>query len=175
MKGRFLLALVAGLVAAATISAVAVAAGAGGLGGSMDRGVRALQSAAGGGSAPPCLGDGPGPGPAFKAIEDPELAKVVQTLREQHRAEMRAWWDHYGDDRRSDEARQALDTLRAHHREEVRAAFEKYGVELPDGARLGAGGGARAMFESGAGHCGAGRDDGQAGIMGNGGNGRLSW
>ncbi len=169
MKRWMLAALAAALVTAGAVSSVAVAAGDDSTGW-VDRGIKALQRAGGGNGSGVCGEDGLRAGPAFGAIEDPALREAVEALREQHRVEMRAWWGRHSDAPRSDAAQEALQRLREQHREELRAAFEKYGVELPEGARLGAAGRARAMFGVGdEGNCGTGAGPGMMG------SGRSGW
>lgn len=169
MKRWTLLVLAVALVAAAVVSSVAVAGGDDSTG-LIDRGIRALQRDGDGNGSGTCGEDCLRAGPAFGAIEDPALREAVEALREQHRVEMRAWSERYGDAPRSDAAQEALLRLREQHREEVRAVFEKYGVELPEGARLGAGGRARAMFGAGGeGGCAAGAGPGMMG------SGRSGW
>lgn len=171
MRRWFLLALAAALLTAAVVSAVAVAGGVGGPTGLVDRGVQALGAATGGGSAPGrgedawryCGEDALRASPALGALEDPEARAAAEALRERHRAEMREWWEKYGDAPRGEAAQEALRGLREQHREELRAMLEGYGVELPEGARLGQGGRARGMFGAGEdGVCG----QGLGGMMG---------
>jgi hypothetical protein len=71
-------------------------------------------------------------------LQDPEARDDLAKLREEHRADMRAWQEKYGTDPSSDAARKALDELRAEHLKEMRALFEKYGVEPPQGLGEGA-------------------------------------
>ncbi len=172
MKRWFLLALTAALVTAAVVSAVAAAGGMGGSTTLVDRGVQALAGAAGDDSTPGrgedawryCGEEAFRAGPALDALEDPEARAEAKALRERHRAEMREWWEKYGDAPQGEAAQEALRGLREQHREEFRAMLERYGVELPEGARLGEGGQARGMFgaaEDGA--CGQGRGGGMMG------------
>ena len=49
-------------------------------------------------------------------LQDPQAREDMQALREEHRDEMRAWWDKYGEDPSSDAAQKALDELREEHR-----------------------------------------------------------
>jgi hypothetical protein len=133
MKTWKLALLIGGLSAVAVFFAGAIAFGAAG----NDRGWRPGGMMVAGGDAQ--RGDGPGQGCGRSALlEDPQAREDLAKLREEHRAEMRAWWDKYGDDSASDAARTALDGLRADHADEMRALLEKYGVEAPDG--LGRGG-----------------------------------
>jgi hypothetical protein len=170
MKRWILLVVVAALVTAAAVATVAVAAGGDDSTGWVDRGIKALQQDGDGAGVRACGEDGLRAGATFGAIEDPELREAVEALREQHRVEMRAWWERYSDAPRSDVAQEALQALRDQHREELRAVFEKYGVELPEGAHFGDGGRARAMFGAGEdGACGAGAGPGMPG------SGRSSW
>lgn len=101
-------------------------------------------------------------GPA--ALQDPQAREDLQALREEHRAEMDAWWQEYGDDPGSEAARKALDELRSEHRADMVDLFEKYGVTPP--ARLGTGGGCGLGGATGAGCPGPG-----LGGPGRGGNG----
>jgi len=170
MKRWILLVVVAALVAAAAVATVAFAAEGDDSTGWVDRGIKALQRGGDGDGVGACGEDCLRAGPAFGAIEDPELREAVEALREQQRVEMRAWWERYGDAPRSDAAQEALQGLREQHHEELRAIFERYGVELPEGAGLGAGGRARAMFGAGDdGACGAGAGPGMMG------SGRSGW
>jgi len=171
MRRWFLLALTAALLTAVVVTAVAAAGGVGGPTGLVDRGVQALGADTGDDSAPGRGEDawrycGEGAfraGPALDAVEDPEARAEAEALRERHRAEMREWWEKYGDAPRGEAAQEELRGLREQHREEFRAMLEGYGVELPDGARLGEGGRARGMFGAGEdGVCGQGR----GGMMG---------
>jgi PAS domain-containing protein len=171
MRRWFLLALTAALLTAVVVTAVAAAGGVGGPTGLVDRGVQALGADTGDDSAPGREEDawrycGEGAfraGPALDAVEDPEARAEAEALRERHRAEMREWWEKYGDAPRGEAAQEELRGLREQHREEFRAMLEGYGVELPEGARLGEGGRARGMFGVGEdGVCGQGR----GGMMG---------
>ncbi len=157
MRRWFLLALTAALLTVAVVTAVAAAGGVGGPTGLVDRGVQALRAATGDDSAPGRGEDAWRYGgedafrasPGLGAIEDPEARAEAEALRERHRAEMREWWEKYGDAPRGEAAQEELRGLREQHREEFRAMLEGYGVELPEGARFGAGGRARGMFGAG--------------------------
>ena len=110
-------------------------------------------------------GDGPWQGCGRAALpEDPQAREDLAKLREEHRADMRAWWDKFGDEPTSDAARTAFDELRAEHADEMRALLEKYGIEAPDG--LGRGGPSGGCGSGGCG--GEGRGSGR-GMMGDGG------
>lgn len=171
MRRWFVLALTAALLTAAVVTAVAVAGATGGPTGLVDRGVQVLAGATGDDPTPErgedawrCCGeDAFRAGPALDAVADPEARAAAEALRERHRAEMREWWEKYGDAPRGETAQDALRGLREQHREELRAMLEGYGVDLPEGARLGEGGRARARFGAGEdGVCGQGR----GGMMG---------
>jgi hypothetical protein len=170
MRRWFLLALTAALLTAVA-AAVAAAGGRGGPTGLVDRGVQVLEGATGDGSEPGrgedawryCGEDAFRAGPALDVLEDPEARAEVEALRERHRAEMREWWEKYGDAPRGEAAQEELRGLREQHREELRAMLAGYGVDLPAGLRFGEGGRARGMFGTGEdGVCGQGR----GGMMG---------
>jgi len=76
-----------------------------------------------------------GPGAALRGLlQDPEFREDLWTLRDRQQQALRAWWDEYGDDPTSDEARDARDELRDAQRSALQDLMEKYGVERPDAA-----------------------------------------
>jgi hypothetical protein len=96
---------------------------------------------------------------------DPAALKAMRELRAEHRAELQAWRDKYGDDPGASDAKTALQKLREEHRRDMRALLERFGVEVPDGAGSGMMGGRGAGCGSG---CGAGGASGAGygGMMG---------
>jgi hypothetical protein len=72
-------------------------------------------------------------GPGGALLTDPEAREDLAALRGEHRADMRAWWEKYGDDSRSEQAQKALEELRAEHRAQLLELFERYGVTPPPG------------------------------------------
>jgi len=156
--------LIGGLSAVAVFAAAAIAFGAGGA----DRGVPF-----GGGMM--AAADGPdGRDDAWRGcggagqLEDPQARADTQALRTEHREDMRAWWDKYGENPSSDAAQKALDELRAEHADDMRALFEKYGIEPPAG--LGEGGRGGSGF---GGACGGPGGQGCGGQGWNGGQGMM--
>ena len=95
-------------------------------------------------------------------MQDPQAREEMWALRDEHRDEMRAWWDKYGDDPQSAEAQGALGELREEHRADMLKLFEKYGLTPPDdvgqggrgGCGLGGGPAAGGCGGTGAGGCG---------------------
>ncbi len=164
MKTWKLALLIGGLTAAAVFAAVTIAFGADGPGRGMPFGGGMMAAARGpegtDGAGRGCGGVGP--------LQDPQAREDMQALREEHRDEMRAWWDTYGEARSSDAAQKALDELRAEHADDMRALFEKYGVEPPAG--LGEGGRGGSGF---GGACGGSGGQGCGGQGWNGGQGMM--
>jgi hypothetical protein len=156
--------LIGGLAAAAVFAAATIAFGADGPGRGMPLGGTMMAVAgdndAGEGGLRGCGG--------FGLLQDPQAREDMQTLREEHRDEMRAWLDTYGEDRSSDAAQKALDELRTEHADDMRALFEKYGVEPPAG--LGEGGRGGSGF---GGACGGSGGQGCGGQGWNGGQGMM--
>jgi len=178
MRRWFVLALTAALLTAGVVATVAAAGGVGGPAALADRGIQALGGATADDSAPGRSEDasrycgeeawrycGEGAfraGPALGAIEDPKARADAEALRERQRAEMREWWEKYGEAPQGEAAQEELRGLRERHREEFRAMLEAHGLDMPEGAGPGQGGRARAMF-------GAGED----GVRGQGHGGRM--
>ena len=107
---------------------------------------------------------GPCGGVGAELMSDPAFREDMQTLRDEHREDMQAWWDKYGADTSTDAAQKALEELRTEHWNEMRALFKKYGVELPDDPPAG-----RGPFGDGRGGCGG------AGGCGGLGDGQGDW
>ena len=102
--------------------------------------------------------------------DDPEALAELQALRAEKREAWQAWFEQWGDDRRSDEAQAALQELRETYWDKMRALLEKYDIAVPQGAgpctRSGQGGG---MMRGGGGCGGCAGWDGQgAGAQGRG-------
>jgi hypothetical protein len=93
-----------------------------------------------------------GRGACGKLMSNPKAVAAMRALRNQHRQDMRAWYDKYGAIPTSTEAQTALKTLRQEHWNDMKALFKQFGIQVPKGV--------------GAGICG-----GQGGMMGGGGNG----
>jgi hypothetical protein len=70
-----------------------------------------------------------------------EFREDLWALQDETEQAVQSWWDEYGDDPTSDDARAALETLREEQRAALGALGEKYGVELDGRALLGRGGG----------------------------------
>ncbi len=156
--------LIGGLSAVAVFAAAAIAFGAGGA----DRGLPfggGMMAAAGGPDGTDGAWRGCG---GIGLLQDPQAREDMQSLREEHRDEMRAWWDKYGEDPSSDAAQKALGELRAEHADDMRALFEKYGVAPPAG--LGEGGRGGSGF---GGACGGPGGQGCGGQGWNGGQGMM--
>jgi len=68
-----------------------------------------------------------------KLMADDDFRADLNDLRDEQQAAMEKWWDEYGDEPRSDAAREAMDTLRDDARADMERLLEKYGVELPEG------------------------------------------
>ncbi len=114
----------------------------------------------------------PGAWGACAALTDnPEALAEMQALRADQREARQAWFEEWGDERRSDEAQAALQQLRETHWAKMRALLEKYDIEVPEGAgpgnRTGRGGGMMWGGGEGCGGCG-GRGAQGAGMMGGG-------
>jgi len=129
--------LIGGLSVVAVLGAAALAFGAdgprhwapfGGMSGGMMFAADGDDQAGQGGQG--CGGSG--------LMQDSEARNEMWALRDEHRGEMRQWWETYGDDPSSVAAEKALQELKAEHAADMRALFEKYGVEPPPG--LGQGG-----------------------------------
>jgi len=110
-------------------------------------------------------------------MQDPQAREDMWELRNEHRGEIRDWWDRYGDDPSSAAAQKALEELRTEHADDMRALFEKYGVEPPaglgEGGRGGCGGPGVGSAQGGVGGQGCGSQGlgGGQGMMG----GTQSW
>lgn len=126
--------LVGALAAVAVFAAAAIAFGAGGSVHGLPFGGGMMVAAGNAGEADGAWRGCGGAG----LMQDPAAREEMQKLREEHRGEMRAWWEQYGDDPSSEKAQSALEDLRAEHADDMRALFDKYGVEPPAG--LGEGG-----------------------------------
>ena len=93
-----------------------------------------------------------------KLMSNPKAVEAMKALREEHRAEMQAWYDKYGADPTSAEAKVALKALRLEHWNDMKALFKEFGIKVPKGAGRGVCGGQGGMMGGG-------------GMMGNGGSG----
>jgi hypothetical protein len=92
-----------------------------------------------------------------KLMSNPKAVAAMKALREEHRAEMQAWYDRYGADPTSAEAKAALKALRLEHWNDMKALFKEFGIKVPKGAGPGVCGGHGGMMGGG--------------MMGNGGSG----
>lgn len=161
MKTWKLALLIGGLAAVAVFGAAAVAFGGGA--------ERMLPFAGnGGGMMFAADGDGPDDGDwrgcgGSGLMQDPQAREDMLALRDEHRAEMSAWWDEYGDDPTSDAAQKALDELRDEHHADMLELFEKYGVTPPEGFGEGDRGGCGVGGPAAGGGC-AGRGSGGQGF-----------
>jgi hypothetical protein len=166
--------LIGGLTAVAVFGVAAVA-----FGGGFERGMPfggqggGMTVAADGDEAARAEGRDCG---GFGLLQDPEAREDMLALREEHRDEMAAWREKYGDDPQAAAAQEALQELREEHRADMLALFEKYGVTPPEGfgerggcgiggAGAGPGCGGRGPETSGCGGSGRG---GGSGMMGGG-------
>jgi methanogenic corrinoid protein MtbC1 len=66
-------------------------------------------------------------------LANDEFRAELNTLRDAQQEAMDAWWDKYGEDPDSDEAREARETLREDAASAMQELAAKYGVELPEG------------------------------------------
>ena len=145
--------VIGGAVAVAVVGVAAVATGFG----AVDRGVP--FGGMGGGMMFAADGDG-GSGEGRQGcggsglMQDPQAREDMWALRDEHRGEMQAWWDTYGDDPQSADAQEALEKLREEHRGDMAKLFEKYGLTLPDDFGQGGRGGCGLGGGAGAGGCG---------------------
>jgi len=64
-------------------------------------------------------------------MNNPKAVVAMQALRDEHRGEMQAWYDKYGADPTSAEAKAALSTLREEHWNDMKALFKQFGIEGP--------------------------------------------
>ena len=62
-------------------------------------------------------------------MSDDAFRADLNALRDTQQEASDAWWDKYGEDPESDEAREARQTLREQQRTEMSALLEKYGVD----------------------------------------------
>lgn len=107
---------------------------------------------------------------ACQALADnPEALKAWEALRAEKQKAWQAWFDKYGDNRRSDEAQAALQKLRDTYHDKMQALFDKYGIEAPECDGPGDRAGQRGGMMGGQG--GRGRGMGGGGMMHRGGNG----
>jgi hypothetical protein len=95
-------------------------------------------------------------------MSHPQAVKEMRALRAEHQKDMQAWYDRYGSDPSSAEARAALRTLRQAHWNVMKALFQKYGVNVRGGAGPGACGRSSGMTGAG-GACDGGGCGGLAG------------
>jgi hypothetical protein len=123
--------LIGGLTAVAVFGVAAVA-----FGGGYERGMPfggqggGMMVAADGDDATRDGGRGCG---GFGLLDDPQAREDVLALREEHRDEMAAWWEKFGEDPQAAAAQEALEQLREEHRADMLALFDKYGVTPPEG------------------------------------------
>jgi hypothetical protein len=80
---------------------------------------------------------GGGGGACRTLMSDPDALKAMQALRGEHRQEMQAWWQKYGDDPSSAAAQKALRELRQEHWNDMQQLFKKFGITVPEGASRG--------------------------------------
>jgi hypothetical protein len=162
--------VIGGLTAVAVFGAAAVA-----FGGGVER---AVPLAGNGGGMMFAAEDGDSAESGWRGcggsglMQDPQAREDMLALREEHRAEMSAWYEKYGEDPTSDAAQKALDELRDEHHADMLGLFEQYGVTPPEGFGEGERGGCGLGAGPASGGCG-GRDfDGQGfggqGMMGGG-------
>lgn len=67
-------------------------------------------------------------------MADDAFRADLNTLRDTQQEAMDTWWEKYGDDPASDEAREARETLREDAGSAMQALAAEYGVELPGGS-----------------------------------------
>jgi hypothetical protein len=72
-------------------------------------------------------------------MQDPEFRDELWALKDGAATAVKTWWDKYGDDPTSAEARKALGELRDEQRAKFEALLEKYGVSADDLGRMGGG------------------------------------
>jgi hypothetical protein len=122
-------------------------------------------------------GPAAGSGACGALMRDAKGLEAMQALSTEHRAEMQAWYDQYGPDSSSAEAKAALRQLREEHWNDMQDLFKKLGIEAPAGQGPGGGmmrgggcGGAGVGQGGGCGGAGVGQGAGcGGGMMGSGG------
>jgi hypothetical protein len=118
LKRHWKTTLLVGVVAAMTLSVVAVAYGA-----TTKQNVRRAVRG----------------GECGALMSNPQALKDMQALRTEHQEDMRAWADQYGSEPSGAEAQAALQKLRKEHRRDMRDLFKKYGVTALQGSSPGSG------------------------------------
>ena len=73
-------------------------------------------------------------------MQDPDFRDDLWALKDEATTAVRTWWDKYGDDPTSDDARAALGKLRDEQRAKLEALLDKYGVDVDDLGMMGRGG-----------------------------------
>jgi hypothetical protein len=103
-------------------------------------------------------------------MSNPKAVAAMQALRDEHRQEMQAWYDKFGNDPNTVDAQSALKTLRQQHWNDMKALFKEFGVAVPKGvgpgicgSQGGMMGGGGMMGNGGSGPCGDGSGAGCAG------------
>jgi hypothetical protein len=125
MKGWKLVTLAVAVGVVLVFAGVAIARGATGGAGGWGFGRGMMQGVAAGDQVRACGGAG------AKLMGNGDFRADMLKLREEHRAEMQAWWDKYGSDTSRSGAQKALEELRTEHWNDMRALMRKYGVDLP--------------------------------------------
>lgn len=69
-------------------------------------------------------------GTARKLMSDPAFREDLGELRDGFQADMKKWWDTYGDDPQSQAAQNARKKLREQHRGSIDKLLDKYGVDV---------------------------------------------
>jgi hypothetical protein len=77
-----------------------------------------------------------GAGVCGALLRDPAALKVMQGLRAEHQADMRAWLAQYGAGPNSPAAQAALTKLRAEHRSDMLALMRSYGIDVRSGSSM---------------------------------------
>lgn len=99
-------------------------------------------------------------------MSTPEVVAAMQTLRDEHRQDMRAWSGKYGADPSGAEAQAALRTLRQEHWNDMKALFKEFGIQVPKGAGPGVCDGQGGMMGAGPGSGTGDQGSGYGGMMG---------
>jgi hypothetical protein len=74
------------------------------------------------------MNPGEGRGVGGAQLSDEQRQQVIDLMNE-HRADMRAWWQKYGDAPGSEAAQEALQKLRNEHVQEMQELFEELGIQ----------------------------------------------
>jgi len=82
-----------------------------------------------------------GSGSALQELmQDPDFRDDLWNLKDEAAEAVKSWWDEYGDDPTSDDARAALGKLRDEQRANLEALLSTYGVDVDDLRTMGRGG-----------------------------------